>query len=87
MRNCEEKKRCNEGAIQTWSAAYMRGNDSRVIGEKVGDHERKGKLRGGSVMVMGNETEENRDMFEENNEGYKGRTKPFMNNKKLYTKE
>jgi hypothetical protein len=39
------------------------------------------------VRVMENETEENRDMFDENNEGYKGRTKPFMNNKKLYMKE
>lgn len=27
------------------------------------------------------------DVFDENNEGYKGRTKPFMNNKKLYRKE
>jgi hypothetical protein len=55
-----------------------------VIGEKGNDHE---KIRGGIVRVMENETEENRDMFDEKNEGYKGRTKPFMNNKKLYMKE
>ncbi len=62
---------------------YIRENDSRVIGEKKGsDHERRG-----SVSVMENETEENRDMFDGNNEGYKGRAKPFMNNKKLYMKE
>ena len=59
----------------------MRGNDSRMIGEKGCDHERKG-IRGGSVRVMGNKTEENRNMFDENNEGYKGREKPFVNNKK-----
>ena len=39
---------------------------------------------GGSVRV---ETEENKDMFDENDEGYKGRKKPFMNNKKLDMKE
>ena len=41
MGNCEEKKNCNEGAIQTWSATYMRANESRVIGEKGSDHVRK----------------------------------------------
>jgi hypothetical protein len=41
-----------------------------------------GKIRQGSVRVIETETEENRDMFDENNEGYKGRAKPFMNNKK-----
>lgn len=65
----------------------MTENESRVVGEKGSDHERKGNIRGGSVRAMENETEENRDMFDENNEGYKGRTKPFMNNKKLYMKE
>jgi hypothetical protein len=39
------------------------------------------------VRVMENETEKNRDMFDENNEGYKGRTKQFMNNKKPYMKK
>ena len=58
-----------------------------MIGEKGSDHEKKEKPRGGSVSVMENETEENRDMFDENNEGYNGRTKPFMNSKKLYRKE
>jgi hypothetical protein len=38
------------------------------------------------MRVMENETG-NRDMLDENNEGYKGRSKPFMNNKKLYMKE
>jgi hypothetical protein len=54
-----------------------------VIGEKRNDHE---KIRGGTVRVMENETEENRDMFDEKNEGYKGRTKPFMNNKNIHEK-
>ena len=30
---------------------------------------------GGSVRLIGNETEENRDMFDENDEGYKGEEK------------
>ena len=34
------------------------------------------------MRVMENEAEGNRDMFDGNNEGYKGRTKPFMHNKK-----
>jgi hypothetical protein len=50
-----KRKIVTKGAIQTWSAAYMRGIDSRVIGEKGSDHGRKGKIRGG-VRVM-----ENRD--------------------------
>lgn len=62
-------------------------SESRVVGEKGSDHERKGNIGEGSVRVMEDETEENRDMFDENNEGYKGTTKPFMNNKKLYMKE
>ena len=88
MKNCEEKENWNEGVpFKTWSATYMRGNESRVIGEKGGNHEKKEKIRGSSVRMMENETEENRDMFDENNEGYKGRSKPFVNNKKLYMKE
>ena len=49
---------------------------------------KKERVRGRSVIVMEYETEENsRDMFDENNEGYKVGTKPFTNNKKLYMKE
>jgi hypothetical protein len=45
MRNCEEEKKriVTKAGIQTWSATYMRGNDSRMIGDKGCDHERKGK--------------------------------------------
>jgi hypothetical protein len=35
-------------------------NESRVLGEKGSDHERKGNIREGSVRVMEDETEENR---------------------------
>lgn len=63
----------------------MRGNDSRMIGNKRCDHERKRKKK---RQCEGDRKKdrENRDMFDdendENNEGYKGSAKRFMNNKK-----
>jgi hypothetical protein len=67
------KENCNEGGHSNMEC-YTHGKRITSVGEKESDHERKGKIREGSVRVMENETEENRDMFDENNEGYKGRT-------------
>lgn len=44
-----KRKIVTKGAIQTWSATYVRENDSRVIGEKESGHERREKTTGGSV--------------------------------------
>ena len=63
----------------------MRENDLRVIGEKGSDHEKKGKGKG---TQCDGETEENsRDMFDEKNEGYKGRDKTVHGQQEIYMKE
>lgn len=49
---------------------------------------KKERVRGRSVIVMEYETEENsRDMFDENNEGYKGRDKTVHGQQEIYMKE
>lgn len=59
MRNCEEKKRIvTKGEFK--HECYIH-EGKRFTNDWWGrDHDRKGKIRGGSVQVIENETEENR---------------------------